>query len=81
MANWFGYTGTGDPNLPGNYIQVDVKPSCDSGCMVCAIYLNDNTQVPSSIPSNIKVYIANAGVTLVSQPAYGAKRFVYMKSC
>lgn len=81
MANWFAYNGIGDPALPGNYLQMDVKPNCSvGGSIICAVYLNDNTQVPSSIPNNVKTYIANAQATLVAQPNSGAKHFVYVKS-
>ncbi len=79
--NWYAYNGFGDPFLPGSYFLSDIQPNCDTGgCMICAIYLTGTSDVPGNIPGIIKYYIANAHVTLVSQPTDGT-RFVYVKNC
>jgi len=81
MGNWFAFNGLGDPLLPGSYNKVEVTPNCVvGGCTVCAIYLDDNNDVPAVIPGSIKRYIVNAQVALVSQPS-NAIRFVYVKDC
>ncbi|WGQ08881.1 hypothetical protein QG516_20425 [Pedobacter gandavensis] len=79
MANWFAYNGVGDPTLPGSYYKMAVNPNClTGGSIICAIYLDDSANVPSSV-SAVLTYIANAQATLVSQPADGFQRFVYVK--
>lgn len=82
MANWYAYNGIGDPALPGSYYLSDVAPNClVGGCKICAIYLDQSSDVPSTLPGTIKTYIANALMTLVSQPANGFRRYVYVKDC
>lgn len=83
MANWFAYDAVGDPANPGSYYKMDTLPNClTGGKIVCAIYLDDNNDVPSTIPGTVLRYIANAQATLVAQPVDGgaARRFVYVKS-
>lgn len=81
MANWFAYDNIGDPLIPGSYNRVDVAPNCDmGGCLLCAIYLDDNNDTPTTIPGTVKRYIVNAQVTLVPEPK-NAFRFVYVKNC
>lgn len=80
MANWYAYNGVDDPALPGSYYLMDVTPNClVGGSQICAIYLDQTSNVPSTLPSTILTYIANANATLVSQPADGFRRFVYVK--
>ncbi|WP_342328700.1 hypothetical protein [Pedobacter sp. FW305-3-2-15-E-R2A2] len=82
MANWYSYTGNGDPTLATSYRLSTVKPVCNLGVQICAIYLNQNELVPNAF-NGVATYIANALVTLTSQPTGGGiKRFVYLKcSC
>lgn len=82
MANWYGYTGIGDPFIASSYRLITVGPNCTSGtCKICAIYLNDTSTVPSYIDSNVLLYIGNALASQFSQPPGVAKRFVYLKNC
>ncbi len=80
MPNWYAYNGFGDPSLPGSYIKTNAKINClTGGCMICAIYLDDTANVPSSV-SAVLTYIANTLVSLTPQPAEGIP-FVYVKNC
>lgn len=82
MANWYTYTGVGDPTSTSSYRLVSIKPTCvTGGCKICAIYLDDNTAVPSDIESTVLAYMANALITGSSQPGGAAKRFVYVRAC
>lgn len=47
MANWYVYTGNGDPTLSANYGLLSIKPTCTTGEEICAICLNSNTVVPN----------------------------------
>jgi hypothetical protein len=80
MANWYAYVGVGDPTLSTSYRLSNTKPTCTGvGVDICAIYLNDTNTVPGAF-DGISTYIANALITLSSQPPGGAKRFVYVKA-
>jgi hypothetical protein len=82
MANWYIYTGVGDPTLSTSYRLSTIKPTCTgTGGQICAIYLNETDPVPPSI-NPVITYIANALGALSSQPTGAVKRFVYVKcSC
>ncbi|WP_316843055.1 hypothetical protein, partial [Pedobacter gandavensis] len=81
MANWFGYMG-GDIFTPGSYVLLgNGEPTgCTSGCIVCAIFLNDNNSIPTSIPGSVRAYLANAVAFKVNQPV-GFPTYVRMKNC
>lgn len=81
MPNWFGYMG-GDIFSPGSYASIgNVEPmGCTNGCIVCAIKLDDNNNVPASIPGTVRAYLVNAVVFQVNQPS-SSTVFVRMKSC
>lgn len=80
MANWYSYNAVGDPTLPGSYYKMATAPNClTGGSIICAIYLDDTANTPTNI-SPVLTYIANAQATLVSQPADGFQRFVYVKN-
>ena len=84
MPNWFAYDNVGDPLLPGSYYLSSLFPNClTGGCRICAIYLDDNNDTPTVIPGTVLRYIANAHISMVSQPIDGgaARRFVYVKNC
>ena len=60
---------------------MDGEPTCNGGGNTfCAIYLDNNNDVPTSIPITIKSYIASAQATMIPQPVNGgtAIRFVYV---
>lgn len=82
MANWFGYIG-GDIFHPGSYYLIgNLEPTgCTSGCIVCAIMLDDNNTTPATIPGTVRAYLANAVVLAVNQPQGFPTTFVRMKSC
>ena len=79
MANWYAYTGVGDPTLSTSYRLSSLKPSCVAGEEICAIYLNQTDAIPSAF-DGVTTYIANALATQTPQPT-GAlvKRFVYLR--
>lgn len=80
MANWFAYNGTGEIALPGSYLRTSTKPTCvTGGCTICAIYIEDNSSASPSNITSVLTYIANAQVTLSSQPEGGGKKYVYVK--
>lgn len=81
MANWYAYTGVGDPLISINYRLVTVNPTCPvPGEQICAVYLDQKGKIPESL-EGVENYIANALVTYASQPnEIGQKRFVYVKS-
>lgn len=62
---WYGYI-SGDPLLPGSYrlmpnYEDEYRPSCFSGCTICAILLEVGDPAPTaplSIPDDIKTLIA-----------------------
>lgn len=82
MANWYAYNDFEDPMLPGSYYLVDTIPNCVlGGCKLCAIYLDQSASVPAVLPRSVRVYIANALISLVPQPSEGDLQFVYVKSC
>lgn len=82
MKNWFAYNGVGDPTSPGSYYITTIKPTCTAGgCMICAIYVDDDGPGTPGSLADVLDYIANAQVSLVAQPNGGAKRFVYVKNC
>ncbi|WP_342328702.1 hypothetical protein [Pedobacter sp. FW305-3-2-15-E-R2A2] len=79
MANWYAYTGVGDPTLSTSYRLSSVKPSCNLGVQICTIYLNQTDAIPSAF-DGVTTYIANALATQTSQPTgAGVKRFVYLR--
>lgn len=79
MPNWFGYMG-GDIFAPGSYALINGLPTiCASGCIVCAIFLDDNNSIPAAIPGSVRAYLANAVAFQVNQPA--GSPYVRMKSC
>ncbi|SDM27657.1 hypothetical protein SAMN05421820_103388 [Pedobacter steynii] len=82
MANWYVYSGWGDPFLSPNYRLVTTKPACTVGSQICCIYLNSNDVIPPQFngTDNMVTYIANALLTQVPQPTgVGVKRFVYLR--
>ena len=80
MANWYSYTGVGDPTLVASYRLATVKPTCQAGEEICAIYLNQTDPIPSAFDAGVQTYIANALATLIPQPTgVGVKRFVYLR--
>ena len=81
MANWYAYTGIGDPTLSTSYRLSSTKPTCVStGLDICAIYLNQTDAIPAAF-DGVSTYIANALLTLTAQPTgAGVKRFVYVKA-
>ena len=80
MANWYAYTGVGDPTLSTSYRLSSIKPACTGvGPSICAIYLNQTDSIPSTF-DGLSTYIANALLSLTAQPTgVGNKRFVYVK--
>ncbi|WP_342328703.1 hypothetical protein [Pedobacter sp. FW305-3-2-15-E-R2A2] len=80
MANWYSFGGCCDGVYDrNNYRKTSVKPSCNLGINVCAIYLNDTADLPSAI-TLVELYIANALATQTAQPiGVGVKRFVYLR--
>ncbi|WP_342328699.1 hypothetical protein [Pedobacter sp. FW305-3-2-15-E-R2A2] len=82
MANWYAFNGSGSPGSPLNYMLSANKPSCVTGTKICAIYLDQSVAIPTSFDagSPMQTYLANALLSLVSQPlGVGVKRFVYLK--
>jgi hypothetical protein len=67
MANWYSYIGIGDPTNSTSYRLSSVKPNCNLGVQICAIYLNQTDQIPSGF-NGISTYIANALATQIAQP-------------
>lgn len=82
MANWYGYSGWGDPFLATNYRLIHIKPTCTVGEEICAIYLNSNTVIPGQFNGSdgMVTYIAHALITQSPQPTgIGVKAFVYLR--
>lgn len=48
MAGYYAYMGSGDYLIPTNYRQMTLTtvPNCSNGGGVCAVYLNDTTEIP-----------------------------------
>ena len=79
MANWYAYTGIGDPTVASSYRLTSIKPSCLTGEEICAIYLNQSAAIPSTF-DGVTTYIANALATQSPQPSgLLVKPFVYLR--
>ena len=80
MANWYTFTGCCDGVFDeSKYRLSTVKPTCQVGKEICVVYLNQNSNIPSSL-STVETYIANALATQIPQPTgVGVKRFVYLR--
>ncbi|MBB5621561.1 hypothetical protein HDE69_002622 [Pedobacter cryoconitis] len=78
---WYAYNGVGDIIVLASYNLAVVKPSCINGPRICAIYAPNCGPVPSILSTNMRNYIANAEILLVSQPdsTPGIKKYVYCK--
>lgn len=79
---WYVYNGIGDPLVPASYISTFSKPSCASGCSLCAIYATGTGINPSVLSSNIRGYIGDVLATQISQPGginTGIKKYAYGK--
>ncbi|RQO66233.1 hypothetical protein DBR43_28820 [Pedobacter sp. KBW06] len=48
MAGYYAYMGSGDYLVPTNYRSMTpgIPLACSNGGVVCAVYLNDTTEIP-----------------------------------
>lgn len=80
---WYVYDGMGNPFLNSSYILAPKKPTCLSGCKLCAIYEFNGGSSPSLLSGNIRNYIISLIMTPIAQPdsPFGTKIYVYGKAC
>lgn len=79
--NWYAYNGIGDPLLVSSYNLALSKPTCINGNILCAIYAFGFGPTPTYISVNMRFYIQNAQLTLITQPDLppNSKKYVYLK--
>jgi hypothetical protein len=83
MAGYYAYMGSGDYLVPTNYRSMTLSslPNCTNGGILCAVYLNDTTEIPltpfsSTLIQNITDALGNAA----NRGTPGAPDFVAMRN-
>lgn len=78
---WYAYIG-GDIFSPTSYNQSIVKPSCISGCKVCAIYSPGAFNPTAPLSSHLRSYMIRLLMSSIAQPDDpGFKIYLYGKNC
>ena len=80
--HWYAYVGglSGDPRLPANYTLTNVKPACNGGKNICAIYSEGGDISPATpLSLNLLLYLGNSIISGVPEPqSPNEKKFVYL---
>jgi len=83
MAGYYAYMGSGDYLVPTNYRQMTLStvPNCNVGGIVCAVYLNDTTEIPlTPFSSTLIQNIINAVGSASNQGATDTLNYVAMRN-
>jgi len=87
---WYSYNFTASSAnkfLPTSYDPMTVKPQCEDGNTICAIYAYYSPQIgggkpphpnPFPNPGNMRSYLSNVPASLQAQPIGANKKYVYL---
>jgi len=75
---WYAYIH-GNPLSSESYFMITVQPGFGTGTQIASVFAKGYAEYPEEFSPEIKIHIANALATGVSQPAGSEKTLVLLK--